>query len=367
MSKVINLDKLISTMIHFPKVDGIPLYTRVDSEIDDAIRNQLNKSPKWVEYSKRIYGSPDNIRRIFITYKGVYVHLYKPVIGVKDRSLVRKTLFSVPFDVIYNNIVSSSMFNTKREYTVRQLGLRALYKPWVCSNVEEVYFDWTIFLSEDVKNLGYGDLMNYYKASGVGKVEPILTLFQAACLSDGCKLEDRFPRLRCFGYVSHLEDLYNSIPLKPGTDSIEDLSKPWYMNDLFISAVKSGACIAAIYDVPGVPKLNTKYSLKDGIYLFDREVLKDYFVALEERIKQYQKSKQLSEIDKQKAELIRKVKSTKSSLELMIDEIYVKEGAEQARIALKLAFDGLKKSEVESILNEMSSEGKERYSKILGL
>jgi hypothetical protein len=51
----------------------------------------------------------------------------------------------------------------------------------------------------------------------------------------------------------------------------------------------------------------------------------------------------------------------------MIDEIYAKEGAEQAAKALRIAFDGLKKSEVIAILNEMSDEGRERYSRLLGI
>ena len=34
-------------------------------------------------------------------------------------------------------------------------------------------------------------------------------------------------------------------------------------------------------------KLNTKYSLKDGIYMYDRDVLKDYFMSLEVRIDYY--------------------------------------------------------------------------------
>lgn len=366
MGSVINLDKLISSMIHFPKVDGIPLYTRVDNQIDEYIRSQLNKSPKWVEYSKRIYGSPDNIRRVFITYKGVYVHLYRPVAGGKDKSLVRKTLFSPAFDVVYNDIMTSAMTGARSKYKVRQYGLRALYKPWVCSNVEEVYFDWTLFLSEDIRNIGFGDLLMYYK-SGEKSVEPIKTIFEAACLSDGCKLADRYPRLKCIGYISSLEEIYNAIPIKPGADSLDDMMKPWYNNNVLIEAVRNGSCNAAVYDIPGVPKLNAKYSVKDGIYLFDRDVLKDYFLALEERIKQYQKGKRLSEVEKQKEELIKKVKNTKSGLELLIDEIYAKEGAEKARLALRITFDGLKKSEIEAILNEMSTEGNERYRALLGL
>ena len=366
MGSVINLDKLISSMIHFPKIDGVPLYTRVDNQIDEYIRNRLNKSPKWVEYSKRIYGSPDNIRRVFITYKGVYVHLYRPVVGGKGKSLVRKTLFSPSFDMVYNDIMTSTMAGERPKYQVRQYGLKALYRPWVCSNIEEVYFDWTLFLSDDVRNLGFGDLLMLYK-SGERSLEPIKVLFEIACLADGCKLSDRYPRLRCFGYISHLEDIYRVVPLKPGIDSIDDLMKPWYNNSILINAVKSGSCNAAIYDVPGVPALNPKYSVKDGIYAFDREVLRSYFITLETRIKDYIRNRKLSEADKKKEALIKEVKKTKNSLEIMIDEIYAKEGAEQAAKALRIAFDGLKRSEVIAILNEMSDEGRERYSKLLGI
>ena len=95
-TEVINLDKLISKMIHHPRVQGMPLYTRVDGQLEEGVMSvrDSNKSVVWLEASKRSYSSPDNIRRIFITHRAVYVHLYRPVIGTKNTSLRRETTFS---------------------------------------------------------------------------------------------------------------------------------------------------------------------------------------------------------------------------------------------------------------------------------
>ncbi len=369
--KIINLDRVITSMIHYPKIEGIPLYTRVDGKIEQGDNSfSSDKSTKWIEASKRSYGSPDNIRKLFITNKAVYVHLYRPVVGVKNNiSLKRETNFPIAFSEIYNDIVSAQTMGKQPSYEVRQTGLGALCKPWVCSNIEEIYFDWTIFLSTDIMNLGMGDFFQLYKPGTVGMLpaEPIKVLFDCACLKGIKNVQDRFPRLRCIGYIEHLEKIYHNIPSKSGAESLEDSMKPWYANMLVGAAIKDPNSTVAIYNIPGVKKLNDKYSVKDGIYMFDREILLDYFSNLSLRIKEYSKNEKGKEIEAKKSKLVEQVKNTKSSLETTLDEIYIKEGPEKALIALKIAMNGIPKQDKIDMIKNMSHEGQIKYKRLLGV
>lgn len=370
-TEVINLDKLISKMIHHPRVQGMPLYTRVDGQLEEGVMSvrDSNKSVVWLEASKRSYSSPDNIRRIFITHRAVYVHLYRPVIGTKNTSLRRETTFSKDFAEVRNSIEQSRAMGMLPEYVVRQTGLGALCRPWVCSNVEEVYFDWTIFLSMDASNMGMGDLLSYYMqtSSGMASNEPIVKLFEIACLKGIKNMRDRFPRLRAIGYIQHLEDIYTRIKEQPGKESLEDMMKPWYKNALVKQAIESSNTGVAIKEFTDIPVLNPNYSLKDGIYVFDRDVLKDYFVGLETRIKDYYREQRNKALDQKKEELIKEVQTTKSRFEISIDNIYAEEGPEKALLALRLSLDGLSREEKMAMLNNMSAEGQARYKKLLGI
>lgn len=370
-AEIINLDKLIGKMIHHPRIQGMPLYTRVDGQLEEGDMRIVdsNKSTTWIEASKRSYSSPDNIRRVFITHKAVYVHLYRSVIGTKNTSLKRETPFQKDFVDVRNAIMEDRANRLPPRYEIRQFGLGALVKPWVCSNVEEVYFDWTIFLGIDVGTLGYGDVLAYYmnRLPTMMSTEPLEAMFNQTCLKGIKDMRDRFPRLRAIGYIEHLDEIYNTLGDKPGSESLEDMKKPWCDNGIIREAIESNETAVAIKKYTDISSLNTNYSLKDGIYVFDRDVLKDYFVGLETRIKDYAREQRDKALDKKKEELIKEVQTAKSRFEISIDNVYAAEGPEGALIALKLAFEGLSKEERLVMLNNMSSKGQERYKKLLGI
>lgn len=366
--EVLNLDKLVASLIHHPKVDGIPLYTRVDGQLESGDNKVLNnKSDRWVEASKVCCGSPDNIKRVFITYKGVYTHLYRPVLGARDQSLKREKMYNTDFSQVYADIQRSIATATPRNYVVRGLGLKAFYRPWVCSNIEEIYFDWVLFLSDDVQNLGLGDFFRLY-APGQCKLlppGPIKMLFEVAALRGVKDIRDRFPRLRCIGYIQELEAIYHRVPGKPGEETIEDMVKPWYTNAYVGAAIKNPNCAVSIYNIPNVPKLNMVYSVKDGIYVFDRDVLRDYFSMQESRIKSYIAEQRDKRVDEAKEELVKKAQKAKSGFELTMDEIYAKEGPRGALAALKISMRGLSEEDKEKLLSNMSMEGQQRYRELL--
>lgn len=363
-TKVINLDRLLSNMIHHPRIDGVPLYTRVDGEVDIGASN---KGDRWERASKRSYGSPGNIRRLFITYRAVYVHLYQPVVGVKNRSNIREIVFPTDFVSINNSINKATMNGERPPYRVSKLGLRALVRPWVCSNIEEIYFDDTLFMSEDSQNLGLGHLGDYYgqKVVGLSTPEPIKLLFETSVSIDNVEIAYRFPRLRCVGYMEALEKIYKNTPNKRGVESIEDMLKPWYSNVLVGEAIRSPNTNVAIYRLQNVGRLNSKFSLKDGVYLYDKEVLQGYFEGIQLRIKQFVSSHRDKEVDSRKEVLEDKLNRAKSSFEMIMDDVYEKEGRDKAALALRISFAGFSADDKMSVLSGMSEQGRIKYMRLL--
>lgn len=361
-TKVVNLDRVIASMVHHPKIDGMPLYARVDGAVETGDNSiSAAKSPKWEEASLRSYGSPDNIRRVFITYKAVYVHLFRPVKGVKNISLYRSTLFQTPFDEILR-----SMQSGEKEYRVINTGLAALFKPWVCSNIEEVYFDWGILLSETVMNLGMGNLYNTLTTPGAKVASDVVrNLFTLSAGKGAKELSERYPRLKIIGYVQLLEEIYKSVGTKLGGRTTEGSLTNWANIEEVRSILMGNRGVTSLHLVQkSSTTLNTKFSVKDGIYKFDKEVLRDYFESLKHQMEVYRKQ-QLHRADTDKKEqILKKADAIKSAIEKGMDEVYLLEGMQGTKILLKIATAGLSKEEIGEIYSGLSSQGKERYKSI---
>ena len=355
----VSLDKIISNALHYPKLNGIPLYIRVDGRMDDMISQYDNDEYRNV--GKVLCGSPDNIRRVFITHRSVIVHYYRPV--GKSKEFVKETINKYPFGEILYNRYNLGM---RDDYYISGLALRALYRPWVCSNIEEVYFDWTIFLSVDIYNI-FGDLFRYFSTNrgGTADASCLKELFRLSCLPGVSDVKDRFPRLKAIGYVENLEALYRSITFK-NKQTLIDYLTPVYMHENFQMVLNdpSSSAYLIIFDND---ILNSKFSLKDGIYKYDLEYLKSYFELLSERIEAHKKEKYLETKAKEREDSIKKINNMKSVVEICLDEISEKEGLDKAINDFRIMLKGLSKNEVMEILNEMSSEGKQKYGRGLRL
>jgi len=357
----INLDKAVSTAINVPTLKGVPLYARVDNE---DCQGAEAKTPEWVEKSKRLYSSPDNVRRLFITMDGVFIELYRPIKGSSNKVLTRKT----SYNEIDMHEVMGSCLRGERKYRITKTGFGALVNPWVFSNIEEVYFDMTVLLSEDIQNMGFGNLYNRYsnmKSTSLIEAETLRKVFDRICKGNSKHISERFIRLRTIGLISNLADVYNNLEQKRGTMSLEDSMKPWYMNDIVANSIKNPECVVAIHNIENVPKMNTKYSCKDGIYAFDRDVLMQYFSTMETRINDYRHSINSKKIDDKKDKLAKRLDGTKSSFEITLDSIYDREGPQAAAISLQSSMFGVPQEERATVLNKMSKTGREKYRELL--
>ncbi len=353
----INLDKMISNMIHRPRVDGYPLYSRVDSQFetgDGVLSKCINN--KWDKISKKVYNSPGNIKRIFITHSSVYIDYFASVIGDSNKSLKRAVKFPVDFVDVAQSMLNTSSMGEKPEYKVKGHGLLALYKPWVCSNIEEVFFDWSILLSEDIANMGMGNLFELYTQTKSDKMmdyTPIKNIFEYCCARNISNWRDRFPRLKYVGYISHLEEIYNAIDGQDKKNSLEDRVKPWCENEFIIQSVKNDSQVISIYRLDDINLLNTKFSIKEGLYLYDRDKLKAYANKLEEAIKKNRPGNKNMGTKN----------SIKSDIEEMLDVIYNRDGAAMAKVAIMASTESAE--DRNNIFKDMSDGGKARYRDII--
>ena len=353
----VNLDKEVSRAIHLPRFEDTPLYTRVPDCKEayfDKSEEVANKSDGWIAKSKIAYGSPNNIRRVFITSEGVFVHLYQPIAfkgKAGNKGLTRERTYAQfkPMEVY------ESMMQGRRDYVVTKSGLGALANPWVASNIEEVYFDWSILLSEDILNLGFGNLLvdlTTMKTSKIERSELPYMLYKHFCC-DGEDTQNKYPRLRVVGYIQQLARVYKMVDYKPGVETVEEMGKLWCTNNVVKAAGADPNCNILLYDVPNIPKLNTKYRTREGIYLYDLEVLQPYFEERNQKILKYKES-----VSKHQEE----IKIDKSEIEVLLDEILERDGEEFVAKTIKIMFtnkeDGIK------ALNEMSTEGKKKYSRM---
>ena len=68
MATVIKLGQLAEEGIHVPRVDGYPLYARVDGAVE--------RSEKWQEAAQVIFNSPTNVRNVAITHNRIITETY---------------------------------------------------------------------------------------------------------------------------------------------------------------------------------------------------------------------------------------------------------------------------------------------------
>ncbi len=309
----INLNSLISEKINLPAVNVnskeeekkyIPLYKRVDGEIDESVRKFRGEI--WDKAVDKKYGSPSNIRRVFITYKGVYVHFYQPVKGSSNQSLKRERRLEVDLLAVRKDLLQGQ--NT---YKITGDVFSRFTTPWVLKNIEEIYFDWSVFLSPDIDNtLGLHALLNYgmggnSNAMDDGMVKALIerTLFK------GNDIQKQFPRLRCVGYLSNLENIYHMVEDKTGTDSLEDIQKIWAVDLAVKAEFANPNSWVMLYYVPGVAVLNKEYSVLTGIYTYDKEVLQPFFEKLCKRIDNIKRE----EHEKNRSEAVKEVEKEKEN------------------------------------------------------
>lgn len=266
MAAKIDLDKEFRQAIHTPSVDGVPLYKRCDGQDEKSVK----KTAAWHEKAKGVYSSPHNVRVLCLTCESVYMELYRPDAGSKSITKIKK-LSNSDIKMLCEAASQGQIGRTP----VTKCGLGALVKPWVLSDIEEIYFDSSVLLAQEVEALGFAGMLYRMNEKGHQNFggEYVYSLFSKACLSDA-KQEERFPRLRAVGYIQRLSGIVKAYKQPKGGRGMG--GKLWGENEYVMSDIKNPDTAAGIY-VVNKKKVITRSSLSPNIYIFDREVLKPFF------------------------------------------------------------------------------------------
>ena len=269
MGKKVNLNTDRGVLIHYPIVDGYPLYARLDSNIQE---DMTSRTDKWKQAVEKVYNSPNNVKRVYFEQDRVYVEFHKSI-NNKGKSVELK-------GDNYSEMLSKGELDIGKSSGSY---LTAIVYPWVCSNIEEIYFDWSMFISNDILNLGLGNLLDQAIGNSRKPIEisTIQYLFTRYCMNtpslDINEVKSRFPRLKVVGYARDLTSIRQKINANRQFISKEDKHiKPWCAWGMdFKNAVDRGE--ATLWLLPDANKHITKSITRDNTYRFDKEYLAEYF------------------------------------------------------------------------------------------
>lgn len=316
-----NLDSIIGKCVHRPiasnDADKLPLYKRNDGMFDENGNGKTTRTPAWLSASERTYNSPNNVRRIFITYKGVYVTYWRQFNGLKELTKY------YPYERVNDTFKPLELATHALDGSVYKSGLGAIRGRWTCSNIEEIYFDWTLLLSADLIKLNLGSLYQTMTSKGTTNIQSgavLNLLFEYACLNKGEQMSRVFPRLRVIGYISMLDRVLDMYRPKAGEESGKDLMTPWYCNPIVSKAAQDPNVYVAIYKVPNVSAANFKFVTR-SFYCFDVEVLEPHFEKLKSKLSAEQAARRKG----------MEATNKDSDLKKLLDDIESKNGLQAAK------------------------------------
>jgi hypothetical protein len=411
--KKVTLNSCISTNLHKPKTsNGYTLYPKVDGYKgtseggEDSSKAMTDET--YIKQSKANYNSPRNIKRIFITCKTVTVEYHTgPIISGKSstrwaRTAVKDPASGMSLYEIAMKIVKYDedmhKYNMERainkdakipnQYMVEGRFNFATY-PYACSNVEEIYFDWSVLLSQEInkecteltKGATPAQIINTfvnYNTHTIISNPLMINLFKSQSLGAHEDLRKRFPRLREITFISSLDQILESPNIKgymhpvPGVD--EQSGNPyqtWYeVNKETIE--NCNTCVVRGDLTKSVRNPSSDFTVDSSIYKFDYEVLSAYAASYKDkatqiRIDSYNKKDDKDAIDES---TISMGELEKRLLELEQEET-TKEGHSKGEMQQALIFAynscGLSKQEITKILRHFTKPNRSRIAKMLNI
>ena len=283
--EVLNLYKRTRAYVHAPNSmgnDAYPLYKRVDMTSDDVdggdTAQWLDKAQKDEEWANKIntnYGSPRNIRRLFIGANIYIVHFWEPVFSGGKQGSERILKKSSSKKLIYTPEFMTSGKNEKYSLGNSKAGLTTL-KDWSLKNLEEVYFDWTSIYSRQISPEVINKL---YSLKGIDLANGYI---KEAFLHFCCRtnnIEKDYPRLKVVAFISNLDSVLENVSTAVngvGREGLDDLRLNW-LDEVQKKQKEalSQCCVAGFYGA-NARKLYDKFSSSPNIYEFDK-ILQEKF------------------------------------------------------------------------------------------
>lgn len=405
--KTLSLSSLINSNMHKPKTKtGFTLYPKVagyngaveagdistKAEADTVYRTQITKN----------YNSPTNIKRLFITTKHITVEYHAgPVIGGTSgnrwtQSETRDTesglnLYEIAEKIAtYEDDTHKYMMEkaiNKGAVAPTQYSITGSFNvgshPYACSNIEEIYFDWSVLLSSDVAPY-FSDLLHgatpaqiamkfaNFNANFVEENNMPINLFAAQSAGGSKDLRKKYPRLREITFISNLEDLTTGgatigFMKTPENENSGLAYKTWF--ELNETAIRNSNTCTLRGNMTGqVANPNKEFIVKSNMYVFDFDKLDAHVKSYVDKIttslrqKKYgNTTEEPAEADAEGFEMI--------DIEKRLLEIETKYGQETMYSIWQYAFNGagLPKSEVEKILRRITKPNRSRLAKKINI
>jgi hypothetical protein len=383
--------------------DSGVLYPQIEGYqgADEGGISKIQVDPKFVAKSKTDFNSPTNIRRVFITYSGVWVHYYVPYktanntgrhFTSKQYELPDNCKCSNMYEVIEHMVSREAeiqqYMNEKTvnrnavapdEYVIKGNVFGAFSNNYACNNIEEIYFDWSIIMAEELMPLFAN---TNFRVSNIGAFvtgnapkliqdkDTFIKAFEQFNSNGNTKnVLDRFPRLKVIGFVSNLDAI---MKLDSGVNNalgmikdFENSTKSWYiLNSGIIKASNSSVSINTINRA----NPNKQFKVKDTQYKFDKEVLKLFTVAYQKKVDDFNRlAKYGKQHDKDSngdaGQESSKVRVT--AAEQYINSLYNNFSPDDCEAILRIATFGKSDTDKSNLLVELSKNNRERVAKAI--
>lgn len=401
MSKTKNIviNQLVKEVIHRPKSkDGFVLYVKtadsIDTSIDFVGEKGAEASAIYREQSKLNFNSASNIRKLWIYGDGACIQYYtSPITRGESRaprfqihSYIGDNLFKIAESVLtyqqkYSEYMMEKAINNKAvepdRYVLTGNFMGIFANPWVMSNIEEIYIDWTFFMSEDVSPFfpQYSNYESYVQF--MQKVYPCqevkshcLSDYLVQCCSGGTKnIRNRFPRLRTIAMISNLSDIMKGeiTTQKTSLTNIEENKITWY--ELNRDILGGSSSFVILDDLSSdLDKLNTNFVVREQNYRFDYEVLKPSFASYLTKVEDYKRMQKYSNNSSNaNSDILSNIEL--SELEQRLVAIEQEFGESTLKNVMLCSINGmqLSVSEIKSIMETISKPNRKRLATMVGL
>lgn len=298
----LTMSGIFKSKVHGPSFNDKALYVQKASyNSDQTSDRELADSLKNAEYMKLSnthLNSPTNVRRIFITHSKVIVEYYSaPLIKGKRDTLVSvrplKDFDSWVKKWIDSKLLSPSQaaFSSSNRDTVKITGnLSQAVEYYKCSNVEEIYFDWSALVSDDLSGFintafntkgEYADIhpfiiQNYMNKNGLTGT---MSRNEAKLVFLGTKqdLTYKYSRLRAIGFISNLDDIDIRASIERFNSNNGEVSgKLWVENEAVLNYIRSSHTDFWLtrFNAPkfGYDSID-KFEIKKNQFIFDDKYL----------------------------------------------------------------------------------------------
>ena len=395
--KTVKIAEIYREKIHTPrhKQTGTVFYvpkTSSDSNIQQD-KAFLTKTELMANKDK-FMNSPTNIRRVWFTVDKVAVEYFSgPLANGQQGKLLKVSDISGVRQKAEEMLKYRSMTPSQRTFSKNTIDAvkfdgrlsQAITYPWTCNNIEEIYFDYSILLSEEseiiINSLGinYNQLLLSLMQGQPMQVKADNNLCAKLFVGlNSNEIGRSYKRLRTIAFISGLStivkwDKFEDTVTKFTVDKLELKTKSWIQTQAVKSLIQQTNSLVWVSDLSSKALDNKSvdnFTIKSSQYEFDdrylRTKIKTYVDKLTDSLinqTSYTAQKEKKEADAS-AEVVEQ-----GSVEELLQSIEKQYGKDFVTSVLRTTATELKDRDQSSIvsvvLSVMSTSKKEYYKKML--